>query len=160
MPGGPGGWPCISILSVSRKSPSLKMKLGGAAGRSYIYSRSECKMPPCPSDKAAPRTSNKDYIVILLYGVCQGQRKGHFFVHGNTIPPRPFSQPPSPPLPPSHTHAGTSCRPEEFLDSSLPQDGSPAVPRLTDFPNSLSLLLGCEFQHSSKEKAVQGGLSA
>lgn len=117
-------------------------------------------MPPCPSDEAALRTSNKDYTVILLYGVCQGQRKGQFFVRGHTIPPFSFSQPPSQPLPGSHSHAGASCKPKEFLVSSLSQDGSPAVPGLIDFPHSLNLLPGCEFHHSSKEKAVQGRLSA
>lgn len=156
-PRGPGGCPCISILSpVGCKSLSLKMKLEAAAGRSYIYSRSKCKMPPCPSDKAAPRTSHKDYPVILLYGVCQGQRKGHF-MRGNTILPPPFSQQPSPSLPPCHTHAGISCKPKELLDSSPPQDGSPAVPSCIGFPCRLRLLSGCELHHSSKQKMVQGG---
>lgn len=151
-----GAVPAFPFTPVSRKSLSLKMKLEAAAGRSYIYSRSKCKMPPCPSDKAAPKTSHKDYPVILLYGVCQGQRKGHF-MHGNTIPPLPFSQQPSPSLPPCHTHAGISCKPKELLDSSPPQDGSPAVPSCIEFPCRLRLLSGCEFRHSSKQKMVQGG---
>lgn len=47
-------------------------------------------MPPQPSDKACPRTSNTDYTVILLYRVCQGQRKGHSSVPGS--PPTPLLQ--------------------------------------------------------------------
>lgn len=71
---------CVFILFRQPQIPvsvnkNLKRQLEDNA-----YTRSKCKMPPCPSDKAVPRTSNKDYPIILLCRVCQGKREGQFSV--------------------------------------------------------------------------------
>lgn len=89
-------------------------------------------MSLCSSDKATPRTSNKDYAVILLYRVCQGQRKGQFSLHGDTVPRSPLS---------CHRGGPRAFHPHRTsLVPSLCQEGSPAAPSLIGSPHSLDLL--------------------
>lgn len=122
-------------------------------------------MPPRPSGKAGPRTSNKDYTVILLYRVCQGQRKGHFSVHGDTVPHFPSLS--CHPLccrafhPQGERHImqvpWASFRPKGFLVSSLSQQGSQSAPSFRDLPHSRTCCWSSDSIICQKRKLDKSG---